>query len=69
MQSKRDVNGNVCIGQNISLYDSNGCIIHTTQEKQVIVEGLSNYIVAEHNNQLLICHLSEEQRIKLFLGK
>ena len=69
MQSKRDVNGNVCIGQNISLYDSNGCIIHTTQEKQVIVEGLSNYIVAEQNNQLLICHLSEEQRIKLFLGK
>lgn len=69
MQSKKDVNGNVCIGKNISLYDSNGCIIHTTHEKQVIVEGLSNYIVAEQNNQLLICHLSEEQRIKTFLGK
>ncbi len=69
MQSSKDVNGNVCIGQNISLYDTRGCIIHASQEKQVIVEGLSNYIVAEQNNRLLICHLSEEQRIKVFLGK
>ncbi len=69
MQSNKDVNGNVCIGQNISLYDTRGCIIHASQEKQVIVEGLSNYVVAEQNNRLLICHLSEEQRIKVFLGK
>ena len=69
MQSKRDVNGNVCIGRNVSLYGSSGWRMHTTQEKQGSVEGLSNEIVAEQNNQLLICHLSEEQRIKLFLGK
>ncbi len=69
MQSKQDANGNVCIGKNISLYDTHGCIIHTSQEKQVIVEGLSNCVVAEQNNQLLICRLSEEQRIKVFLGK
>ncbi len=69
MQSSQDVNGNVCIGQNINLYDTRGCIIHTSQEKQVTVEGLSNYVVAEQNNRLLICHLSEEQRIKVFLGK
>ena len=32
--------------------------------KQVIIQGLKDYIVAEHNNTLLIFQLSEEQRIK-----
>lgn len=42
------------------------CVIHTTQEKRVVVQGLDGYIVAEKNNTLLICRLSEEQRIKEF---
>jgi mannose-1-phosphate guanylyltransferase len=41
-------------------------VIHTTQEKRVVVQGLDGYIVAEKNNTLLICRLSEEQRIKEF---
>lgn len=69
MQSNRDANGNACIGENINLNDTKGCIIHTSQEKQVIIDGLSNYIVAEYNGKLLVCRLSEEQRIKTFLGK
>ena len=65
-QTKHDLNGNACIGQNIKVFDTHGCIIHTSQEKQVIIQGLSDYIVAEHDGCLLICRLSEEQRIKSF---
>ncbi len=64
--SEKDIYGNACIGQNISLYETSNCMIHTTQEKKVIVQGLNGYIVAEKNNTLLICKLSEEQRIKEF---
>ena len=65
-QSKRDLYGNALIGENISLFESRGCIVHTTQEKKVVIQGLDGYIVAENDDTLLICKLSEEQRIKQF---
>ncbi len=65
-QSKRDLYGNATIGQNIRLFDTTNCIIHATEEKKVVVQGLDGYIVAEKDNTLLICKLSEEQRIKQF---
>ena len=63
-QSKRDLYGNACIGPDITLYESHNCIIHATQEKKVVIQGLDGYIVAENDGTLLICKLSEEQRIK-----
>ena len=68
-QSKKDLSGNACIGNDISLFESYNCIIHTTQEQKVVVQGLDGYIVAENNDTLLICKLSEEQRIKQFSGE
>lgn len=64
--SERDVYGNSCIGSNIQVYETSNCMIHATQEKRVVVQGLDGYIVAEKDNTLLICKLSEEQRIKQF---
>ena len=69
MQSRRDIYGNAIIGENISLYDSKNCIIHTTDNKKTVVQGLDGYIVAEKDGKLLICKLSEEQRIKQFSGE
>ena len=68
-QTPRDLYGNAVIGNNVSLFDTRGCIIHTTQEKKVVIQGLDGYIVAEQNDTLLICKLSEEQRIKQFSGE
>ena len=62
----RDRNGNAIIGENVSTYESRNCVIHCSQERKVVVQGLDGYIVAEKDNTLLICKLSEEQRIKLF---
>ena len=68
-QSKKDLYGNATIGQNISLIESHNCIVHTTQEKKVVIQGLDGYIIAEKDDTLLICKLSEEQRIKQFSGE
>ena len=65
-QSDMDKYGNVCIGDNIKLYDTYNTIVHTCNKKEVIVEGLDGYVVAEEEGKLLVCRLSEEQRIKLF---
>ncbi len=62
----KDDNGNNAIGQNIRFYESKNCVVHTTEERRVIIQGLEDYIVAEKDNTLLICKLSEEQRIKEF---
>lgn len=62
----RDRNGNAIIGDNVSTYESRNCVIHCSQERKVVVQGLDGYIVAEKDKTLLICKLSEEQRIKLF---
>ena len=64
--SRRDAHNNVCIGENIQLHESRNCIVHTLDEKKVVVQGLDGYIVAENKNTLLVCRLSEEQRIKEF---
>ena len=62
-----DAKGNVCIGPDIKMYDCHDCIVHTTDEHRVILQGLDDYIVAEKDNALLICKRAEEQRIRQFV--
>jgi mannose-1-phosphate guanylyltransferase len=46
------------------MVESKGCMIRMPKDKHVVKQGLKDFIVAEHDNTLLICQLSEEQRIK-----
>lgn len=62
----QDAGGNAVIGDNVKLYETSNCVVHVAQERRVVVQGLDGYIVAEKDNTLLICKLSEEQRIKEF---
>lgn len=66
VQTKKDLYGNGVIGENVSLFDTHNCIVHTLDKKKVVIQGLDGYIVANDGNKLLICKLSEEQRIKQF---
>lgn len=66
INSKKDELNNVLIGQNIKMIESQNCIVHTMQEKKVVIQGLEGYIVAEKDNTLLICHITDEQQIKDF---
>ena len=68
-QTKKDLYGNSIIGENVNLYDTHNSIIHTLDHKRVVVQGLDGYIVAESDGRLLICKLSEEQRIRQFSGE
>ncbi|MDO4950222.1 MAG: mannose-1-phosphate guanylyltransferase [Bacteroidales bacterium] len=62
----KDHDGNVTIGENIQMFESRNCMVHTTEERKVVIQGLDGYIVAEKNNTLLICRIAEEQRIRDF---
>lgn len=66
MLAKQDEYKNNVIGDNIRLYDTRNCIVHAVGAKKVVVQGLDSCIVAEKDGVLLICKLSEEQRIRQF---
>lgn len=61
-----DENGNAVVGSNIHLYGCKGCIVHALDAKSVVLEGIEDSIVVERDGCILICRLSEEQRIKEF---
>ena len=66
MKSVKNLLVSAVTAANIKVFETQNCIIHTTEEKKVVVQGLDGYIVAEKGDTLLICKLSEEQRIKEF---
>ncbi len=60
----RDVSGNAVVGDGVELHESSNCMVHVDGVKRVVIQGLEDFIVAKHDGMLLICKLSEEQRIR-----
>lgn len=65
--NNKDEQGNVVDGD-VMLYDTKNCIIKTPKDRLVVLQGLEGYIVAEHDNVLMICRLDEEQKVKEFMS-
>lgn len=62
----KDQYGNATVGDDIKLFESTNNIVYTPGLKKVVLQGLDGYVVVEKEGILLVCQLSEEQRIKLF---
>ncbi len=64
----QDKNGNAIMGKNVMMYDSTNCIVNMPKEKLVVLEGLTDYIVAESEDVLLVCKKTDEQQIRQFVN-
>jgi mannose-1-phosphate guanylyltransferase len=64
----RDDQGNSVVGKNVMLYDSSNCIVNMPKDKVVVLQGLSDYIVVESENILLVCRKTDEQQIRQFVN-
>lgn len=64
--SEKDENQNVVDGTTI-LHNTKDCIIKTSKDQLVVINGLEGFIVAEHDGVLLICKKDEEQKVKDFV--
>lgn len=62
----KNVDGNVAIGADILFAESHNCIVDTRHMKKVLLVGVDDCIVVEHNGNLLVCKMSEENRIKYY---
>ena len=62
--SPKNLHSNVIHNCNVLSYNSTGNIFAINGEKLVVVDGLTDYIIADAGDVLLICPKAEEQRIK-----
>ena len=62
-----DPEGNAVVGENVHLTECRRCIVHAPGASSVVLQGLEDCIVVEREGRMLICKLSEEQRIKDFV--
>ena len=62
----KDENNNVLDG-NILTYNVKNSIVKSSEDKLVVIEGIDDYIIVDHDNVLMICPKSEEQKVKRFV--
>lgn len=67
-KATKDQHGNSIKGKNVLAYNTENTIIRTPKDKLVVVQGLKDYIIAEYEGVLMICHMDEEQRVREFVA-
>lgn len=63
---KKNTDGNVIIG-NVMLSETKNCVIKSDADKLLVVDGLDDYIIVQHEDAVLICRKEEEQKVKNFV--
>jgi mannose-1-phosphate guanylyltransferase len=64
----KDQQNNAIVGNNVMAYNSTGCVVNMPKDKLVVMQGLTDYIVVEQDDALLICPKDDEQFIRQFVN-
>lgn len=60
----QDDQGNGVVSQNFMAYQSAGNVVYSQSDKLVVLQGVSDCIVVDTKDTLLICNKADEQKIK-----
>jgi len=63
----KDTFNNAIIGQNVHTFNVKNCLVSVPDDKTVLIDGLSGYIIVEADNTLMILKNSHEQELKNYL--
>ncbi len=66
--SQKDSTNNVSKGGKSFLYETHNSLINLPDDKIAVVQGLTDVIIVDTGDVLLICKKQEEQRIKQFVN-
>jgi mannose-1-phosphate guanylyltransferase len=66
---EKDYLGNAVAGKKVMVIDATRCVVHTSDEKLVILQGLDDFIVVDTKDALLICQKEKEQEIKDYVAE
>lgn len=64
---KKDTFNNSIIGGNVHTFNVKNCLVNVPEHKLVMIDGLSDYIVVESDNVLMILKNSNEQELKNYI--
>ncbi|HZF63058.1 MAG TPA: mannose-1-phosphate guanylyltransferase [Chitinophagaceae bacterium] len=66
---EKDYWENAVVGSKVMVVDATKCVVHTADEKLVVLQGLDNFIIVDTKDVLLICQKEKEQEIKEYVGE
>lgn len=65
----KDYLGNAVAGENVVIIDATKNMVHTGNNKLVVLQGLDDFIVVDTDDVLLICKKEKEQAIKEYVAE
>ncbi len=66
---EKDYWENAVAGKRVMVIDATKCVVHTSDEKLVVLQGLNNFIIVDTKDVLLICEKEKEQEIKQYVAE
>jgi mannose-1-phosphate guanylyltransferase len=66
---EKDNTQNAVAGDNTLIVDADGCIVHSTDKKLLLIGGVSDLIIVNTPDVLLVCKRENEQQLKEYLIK
>lgn len=66
---EKDYFGNAVAGKNVMIIDATKNVVHASDNKLVLLQGLDDFIVVDTNDVLLICKKDKEQEIKDYVAE
>ena len=66
---EKDYFGNAVAGKNVMIIDATKNVVHTSDNKLVLLQGLDDFIIVDTNDVLLICKKDKEQEIKDYVAE
>ena len=65
----KDDNNNATLGDNFFLNETSNSLIKSDKHKKIVIHGLTDIIVVDSGDELLICNKHDEQKIKELVAK
>jgi mannose-1-phosphate guanylyltransferase len=65
----KDYLGNAVAGENVMVIDATNNMVHASDNKLIVLQGLDNFIIVDTDDVLLICKKSNEQKIKDYVSE
>ncbi len=65
----KDYRENAVAGKKVMVIDATKCVVHSSNNKLMILQGLDDFIVVDTKDVLLICKKEKEQEIKEYVAE
>jgi mannose-1-phosphate guanylyltransferase len=66
---EKDDMGNAVASENVMTIDTVNCMVQAPKNKLLLLQGLSNYIIVDTEDVLLVCKKDKEQEIKEYVSE